>query len=738
MANLNYVVCSVMITTLAFSLFITCDANNNKDDNPKLHIVYMGSLPETINSYSPTSHHLNLLQQVLDGSSNPANSLVRSYKRSFNGFAAMLTNEQAAKLAEMEDVVSVFPSMTFQTQTTRSWDFLGFPKAVKRQPRSIESNLVVGVIDTGIWPESESFNDKGFTGPAPKKWKGTCAGGKNFTCNKKLIGARFYVDDSARDGIGHGSHTASTAAGNYVDDVGFYGIAQGTARGAVPSARIAVYKICNDSGCPSAGILAAYDDAIADGVDIISISVGGSFALTLEVDPIAIGAFHAMAKGVLVSQSAGNSGPILSSVASIAPWLISVAANTIDRRIVDKVLLGNGKVLTGNTVNSFESNGRQVPIALSNGNSSLCPKESADLCQCLDPKLVNGKIVLCEQYNDAVPKDSGAAGAVVNADTGNVGYVQLLPFAALLLQDFELIKSYRNSTKEPRAEIRKSESARDPNAPKVATFSGRGPNPVIPEILKPDVSAPGVDILAAFSPIATPTEDLEDKRSVNYSILSGTSMSCPHVSGIATYVKSFHPDWSPAAIKSAILTSATPMVRSSVHDVGEYAYGSGQANPLKALNPGLVYDINKGDYVQMLCNLGYHNATVKLISGEVNPCKGAANRSLVRSLNYPTFAAQIKPNVPFNLSFGRTVTNVGLANSSYKGTITAIPELKITVTPTVLSFKALNEKKSFVLNVSGKVTRKTVAISSIVWSDGTHNVRSPIVIDVSSGDQDEP
>ncbi|MED6114896.1 hypothetical protein PIB30_084987 [Stylosanthes scabra] len=737
MANLNLVVCSVMITILVFTLFTTCDANNNNDDNPKLHIVYMGSLPETTNSYSPTSHHLNLLQQVLDGSSNPANSLVRSYKRSFNGFAAMLTNEQAAKLAEMEEVVSVFPSMTFQTQTTRSWDFLGFPKAVKRQPKSIESNLVVGVIDTGIWPESESFNDKDFTGPIPKKWKGTCAGGKNFTCNKKLIGARFYVDDSARDGLGHGSHTASTAAGNYVDNVGFFGIAQGTARGAVPSARIAAYKICNAQGCAGASILAAYDDAIADGVDIISISVGYKFAVRLEIDPNAIGSFHAMAKGILVSQSAGNSGALPSSVASIAPWLISVAANTIDRRIVDKVVLGNGKVFIGNTINPFESNRRKIPIALSNGNSGDCPKEYADRCLCLDKKLVNGKIVLCDQYSDDVLKVSGAAGGVVNVDTGNVGYVSLLPFAPLLPQDYELIKSYRNSTKDPRAEILKSESARDRNAPKVAIFSGRGPNYLIPEILKPDISAPGVDILAAYSPISTPTQDPDnDNRSVSYSILSGTSMSCPHVSGIATYVKSFHPDWSPAAIKSAILTTATPMVRSSVYDVGEYEYGSGQANPVQALNPGLVYDITKGDYVQMLCNLGYNNTIIKLISGEVNPCNGAADRSLVRNLNYPTFAARILPNVTFSISFGRTVTNVGLANSSYKVTITPNPEVKITVTPTVLSFKALNEKKSFVVDVSGKVPRKSVVISSIVWSDGIHNIRSPIVIDISSGDEE--
>ncbi|MED6209939.1 hypothetical protein PIB30_059462 [Stylosanthes scabra] len=106
-----------------------------------------------------------------------------------------------------------------------------------------------------------------------------------------------------------------------------------------------------------------------------------------------------------------------------------------------------------------------------------------------------------------------------------------------------------------------------------------------------------------------------------------------------------------------------------------------------------------------------------------------------KPVNYPTFAARVLPNVTFNISFGRTVTNVGLANSTYKVTITPNPEVKITVTPTVLSFKALNENKSFVVNVSGKVPRKSVVISSIVWSDGTHNVRSPIVLDISTGQQ---
>ena len=171
---------------------------------------------------------------------------------------------------------------------------------------------------------------------------------------RKVIGARTYIyDDSARDPIGHGTHTASTAAGNKVEDVSFFELAQGNARGGVPSARIAVYKVCSEYGCRSADILAAFDDAISDGVDIITVSLGpASGATPLDADPIAIGAFHAMVKGILTLNSAGNSGPSPGSVGSVAPWMVSVAAITTDRAFVTKVVLGDGKIINVCVLNS--------------------------------------------------------------------------------------------------------------------------------------------------------------------------------------------------------------------------------------------------------------------------------------------------------------------------------------------------------------------------------------------------
>jgi len=192
--------------------------------------------------------------------------------------------------------------------------------------------------------------------------------------------------------------------------------------------------------------------------------------------------------------------------------------------------------------------------------------------------------------------------------------------------------------------------------------------------------------------------DISDNRKVKYNILSGTSMSCPHVAGIVGYVKSFHPDWSPAVIKSAIMTTATPVKGSYDDLVGEFSYGSGNINPKQAIEPELVYDITKQDYVQMLCNYGYSAEKIKQISGDNSSCHGTSERSLVKDINYPTIAIPILKHL--HVKVHRTVTNVGFPNSIYKATlIHRNPEIKISVEPEVLSFNSLNEKKNPLLSM---------------------------------------
>ncbi|KAM2065409.1 hypothetical protein FF1_028406 [Malus domestica] len=719
----SYALSMSIIFILVVSL--PCEAVDHGDR--KTYIVYLGSLPKD-DVFSPLSHHIGILERVTE-SSSASNLLVRSYKRSFNGFAAKLTDRERESVAKMKEVVSVFLSTTYKLQTTRSWEFLGFNEKLKRNP-TVESNVIVGVIDTGIWPESESFSDEGF-GPAPKKWKGVCKGGKNFTCNNKIIGARFYVGSSARDEIGHGTHTASTVAGTPVKGVSFYGLAHGTATGGVPSARIAEYKVCGSDECATYKILAAFDDAIADGVDIITISIGSTSAAPFDRDAIAIGAFHALEKGILTSQSAGNGGPYEGSVSSVAPWILTVAASSIDRRIIDKVVLGNGRTLVGNSVNGFDLNGTSFPLIEGKDASSECGDCDEG---CLDPKLVKGKIVVCRWPIGIIEaRRVGAIGAVTNSTIPDVSLIVPLPAACFRSKDFDVVKSYVNSTVKPRAKLLKSEVIKDLAAPTVASFSSLGPNRILFEIIKPDITAPGVDILAAYSPVAPVTESFEDRRHVKYSFLSGTSMSCPHAAGVAAYIKTFHPNWSPAAIKSSIMTTAGPANGTDdSYTPGVFSYGSGHINPLKALNPGLVYVTSKDDYIKLLCSI-LDESKVRLISGDKRPCPAKNDKILAKDLNYPSMAVNILAETSFLIQFQRTVKNVGHANSIYKAKTISKPGINIKVVPQVLSFKSLNEKKTFNVTVFGRsIPLLTRVSASLVWTDGTHSVRSPILVSATN------
>ncbi|KAL0372554.1 UNVERIFIED_CONTAM: Subtilisin-like protease SBT4.4 [Sesamum calycinum] len=660
-------------------------------------------------------------------------SLVRSYTRSFNAFAANLTDREQKKLASHDDVVSVFASTTFQRQTTRSWDFMGFHQNVRRNP-AVESNIIVGVIDDGIWPESESFSDRGI-GPVPKKWKGACNGGEDFTCNNKIIGARWYtpLDASVKDGSGHGTICASIAAGNYVENASFYGIAQGTARGGVPAARIAAYKACGAFGCESVNLLSAFNDAIADGVDIISLSLGGGI-LDIKDDVVAIGALHAMQKGILTVNAGGNSGHgsgRKSRTASVAPWLFSVAASTTDRRIVTKVALGNGATIIGKGVNSFKPDSKKFTLIHGeNATSSTCTEKEAKSCEdgCLNSRLVKGKILICEDaHRQREAMDAGAYGIIEMADD-EFSSVTALPASDLSPENIREIQDYAKNTKMAVANILTSESTKQSDAPIVARFSSRGPNLLIPEIMKPDVTAPGVEILAAYSPKESPSNYHFDHRSVKYTIVSGTSMSCPHVAGAAAYVKSMHPNWSPSAIKSALMTTAIPMASAKGKHT-EFSYGAGHINPVKAANPGLVYETIEEEYVKLLCYKGYSTPTIrKLFGNKRSNCSRLKHHKWSpKDLNYPAMASLVRRNESFTVIFSRTVTNVGGAISTYRANISAPSGLKVIVQPQELSLKKWNEKKSFIVKVGGKVAIRVLS-ASLEWIDGNHNVRSPIVI----------
>ncbi|CBI31589.3 hypothetical protein VitviT2T_019324 [Vitis vinifera] len=723
LSRLGLIICTL--------LFISCQAS---DDDRKAYIVYMGDLPKDDVISSPSLLHTSMLQEAIDSSSS-SEYLLHSYKKSFNGFVASLTGEEVKKLSNMEGIVSVFPNEKMQLFTTRSWDFIGFPQDVERT--TTESDIIVGIIDSGIWPESASFNAKGFS-PPPRKWKGTCQTSSNFTsCNNKIIGARYYHTgaevepneyDSPRDSDGHGTHTASIVAGGLVSGASLLGFGSGTARGGVPSARIAVYKVCWSKGCYSADVLAAFDDAIADGVDIISVSLGGYSPNYFE-NPIAIGAFHALKNGILTSTAVGNYGHNRATITNLWPWSLSVAASTIDRKFVTKVQLGNNQVYEGVSINTFEMND-MYPIIYggdaqntTGGNSeysSLCDKNS------LNKSLVNGKIVLCDALNWGEEATTAGAVGMIMRD-GALKDFSLsfsLPASYMDWSNGTELDQYLNSTR-PTAKINRSVEVKDELAPFIVSFSSRGPNLITRDILKPDLSAPGVNILAAWSEASTVTGKEWDTRVVPYNIMSGTSMACPHASGAAAYIKSFHPTWSPSAIKSALMTTASPM-RGEINTDLEFSYGSGQVDPVKAANPGLVYDAGETDYIKFLCGEGYGNAKLQLITGDNTSCSADTNGT-VWALNYPSFAVSTKYKVSITRNFTRTVTNVGTPASTYKANVTVPPRLCVQVEPSILSFKSLGQKKTFSVTVRVPALDTAIISGSLVWNDGVYQVRSPIV-----------
>ncbi|CAN6452454.1 unnamed protein product [Victoria cruziana] len=565
--------------------------------------------------------------------------------------------------------------------------------------------------------------------------------------NRKLIGAKYYRLDgsipakpeilSTIDVIGHGTHTASTAAGKPVRHANFYGIANGTARGAVPGARLAAYKVCwDDAGCHDADILAAFDDAISDGVDVISVSIGGPPSPYFS-DAIAIGAFHAMKKGVLAVMSAGNNGPSPATTENVAPWMFTVGASTTGRHFKTKVSLGNGDVITGTSINTFEPRKQYYPLisGLQAMNTSYDPWLQPIACDpgTLDVKKVKGRIIFCvPEYGaaDSTVKDLGAAGLIGQYDYGqDTGFTFVLPAVQLDADKSYMVYSYINSTNSPRAIIHKTRVI-NATVARVASFSSRGPNPISRKILKPDIAAPGVDILAAYTRLSSVTGMEDDDRFVNYNIISGTSMSCPHVSGAAAYVKSFHRHWSPAAIKSALMTTAKAMYR-RVNDRAEFSYGAGLLNPRRALNPGLVYDMNEVSYIQFLCKEGFNASQLKLLtSGQFTNCSAVPPAPGYDGINYPTMQAYVKNSFdPIRAVFLRTVTNVGPLKSVYRARVKAPAGLNVTVSPQMLSFAGAKQRRSFKVTVIGDhLGTKPMVSASLVWVGVRHNVRSPIAV----------
>ncbi|KAG8659326.1 subtilisin-like protease [Manihot esculenta] len=665
--------------------------------------------------------------------------ILYSYRNVIVGFAAKITAQEVKFMERKKGFVSARPEKMFSLHTTHTPSFLGLqPNIGFWNYSKYGKGVIIGLLDTGITPDHSSFSDKGMPSP-PVKWKGKCEFSET-TCNRKLIGARNFISAGVPpyDEIGHGTHTASTAAGSPVQGANFYGQANGTAVGIAPLAHLAMYKVCSEAGCGEAEILAAMDSAVDDGVDVLSLSLGGS-PLPFYNDGIAIGAFRAIQKGTFVSCSAGNSGPDESSLSNEAPWIATVGASTVDREIRATVLLGNNSTFDGQSLfqpEDFPSFFFPLVYAGANGDelSAFCAPGS------LRNVDIKGKIVLCERGGeiDRIGKgeevlDGGGVAMILMNDELS-GYVtsadaHVLPASHVSYMDGLAIKSYLDSIASPIATIKFEGTVTGLlDAPKVASFSSRGPSLASPGILKPDIIGPGVSILAAW-PISA--DDGPNTKST-FNMISGTSMSCPHISGVAALLKSAHPDWSPAAIKSAIITTARlsnmegkPISDQQLVPANVFDIGAGHVNPSEANNPGLVYDIQPEDYIPYLCGLGYSDKEIKIIVQRTVKCSNGSSIPEAQ-LNYPSFSIKLASDPR---KYTRTVTNVGLSGSSFTHEIIAPRGVNVEVTPTTLVFNAVNQKATYSVTFSkNEDATGSFAQGYLTWKSDLYSVRSPIAV----------
>ncbi len=686
------------------------------------------------------------------------------YTISNNGFAARLTAAEANKMAADKDVIAIVPDeiRTLDTSSTPAFLGLSDPGGLWDQVGGVGKageDIIIGDIDSGIWPEAQSFSDRVGKNPvssglAYKKpaasWHGICQTGEDWNkhdCNNKLIGARYYnaslggdagVDathpwefNSPRDYNGHGTHTASTAGGNNGIQATGAAAAFGKISGMAPRARIAMYKAlwstqdASTASGSTSDLVAAIDQAVADGVDVINYSISGTS--TNFLDPVEVSFLFAADAGIFVSQSAGNSGPTTSTVAHPGPWTTTVAAGTHNRDGRGSVTLGNGTTYNGASVATAVGPAPLIDstaAGLSGADPTavaLCFSTATNGTPALDPAKVAGKIVVCDRGVSArtdkslAVREAGGVGMIlVNTSPNSINAdFHFVPTVHLADTDRAAVKAYA-ATAGATATINAATIVTDAPAPFTASFSSRGPLLAGGgDLLKPDIIAPGQDILAAVSP-ANPTGR-------DFDLYSGTSMSAPHIAGIAALLMELHPTWSPMAIKSAMMTSAGDVLDGpNTNPLVIFRQGAGHVAPNGAADPGLVYDSNINDWFAFLCG-----TTNGVSAGTCTALRNAGYSTDPSDFNGASIAIG---DLAGSQTVTRRVTNVGASAATYTATVSGMTGMDVSVSPSTLTLNP-GQTKSFTVTF----TRGTAALNAYVggqltWNAGSHHVRSPLVI----------
>ena len=641
-------------------------------------------------------------------------------------------------------------------------------------------NIIIGIVDSGVWPENPAFADRtdsdgkptfdnsgnlAYSG-APAGWNGSCQTGEGFTaanCNNKLIGAQFFDATylsvgktthwsefrSPRDSLsgpdshgGHGTHTATTAGGNAGVAANVGGVGLGDASGMAPRARIASYKVCwtyvdptaadgtgSRNSCYTGDSVAAIEKAIVDGVHVLNYSISGGASPS---DPVEQAFLHAANAGVFVAASAGNAGPS-NAVAHVSPWVATVAASTHDRFHRATVTLGNGASYHGASINNQAITGqpmiRSVDAGLPNADATmvrLCYAAADNNGQpVLDSSKVAGKVVVCDRgitarvnKSLAVQQAGGTGMVLVDNGAGLVGERHSVPTVHVTAADGAAIHTYAASANATADMSTFTITNGGTPSPTIAAFSSRGPNMFDANLMKPDLTAPGVDILAGVTPAldAGQRADIVNGTLVPpaaWDFYQGTSMSSPHVAGLAALLRHQNPTWTPAMIKSALMTTAQATLPDT--QTGDlrgplpWGQGAGHANPNGASDPGLVFPALSTDYKKYMCGIGM---AAECALGAINSY----------NLNMPSIAVG---NVLGTVNITRSVTNVGAAPAVYNATI-SVPGYNATVTPASLSIDP-GQTKSFTVTLARTTApNNTWQYGELNWTDGSRVVRVPV------------
>jgi len=656
-----------------------------------------------------------------------------SYTTALDGFAARLTASQVQTLAESPDVLTVQPDTTAKIDDSRvstgaapATDQAG---TITRQGRDVPASddagrsVVIGVVDTGVWPDNPSLAGIPVSPSAVRRsypgFTGDCqagAGWSSHSCGSKVLAAQFFVSGfgarnvaqsdflSARDANGHGTSAAAVAAGNAGVDARIAGQDFGHISGVAPAAGLSIYKACwtapdpSRDGCDTADTVAAIDRAVRDGVDVLNYSIGGT--LSNPDDAVELAFLNAAAANVFVATSAGNDGPASGSVQHPSPWVTTVGANS-ESIFQGGVRVGDGRTFVGAMLSDKDVASTRLVYA---GDAALggVSRRRASLCApgSLDARGVDGAIVVCDRgvtsrvsKGISVDQAGGAAMVLVNTRPGSVDAdLHRVPTVHLDAAAGRQVKAYIARTGSRATAQIVASATNHPQVPAVARFSGRGPSTAWSgDLAKPDLTAPGVSVVSATSPASA---------AGLWDVVSGTSIAAAHVAGVAADVRALHPTWEPAMVKSAMMTTATPLAGAAAGP----ARGAGEVEPTASLDPGLVYDSDSQTWAAVL-------------GGDVDP--SSAN---LASISIGDLVGR--------QTVRRTVTNVGRTSDSYTATVRGLRGVATSVTPSTITVApGRTATYTVAFTATRNATYDAFTTGSLTWRDEAgHTVTSPLTI----------